>query len=61
MGILGKFFFTLLGILSSIFKPGARQPAAGARLFLEIVSVRMSVCVFARVYVCVSTPEAINN
>ena len=29
--------------------------------FLEIVSVRMSVCVCVCVFVCVSAPEAINN
>ena len=29
--------------------------------FLKIVSVWMSVCLCACVYVCVSAPEAINN
>ena len=40
-----------------VIKPGVYQPGPACTWFLRIVSMRTSACVF----VCVSTPEAINN
>ena len=45
-----------------VFKPGARQPAAGVCLvFYNCFCRQMSACMCVCVCVCVSAPEAINN
>ena len=58
--LINKMFFAMDKSFEMTF---LNQACTGLWLacawFLEIVPVRMSVCVF--VYVCVSTTEAINN
>ena len=48
---------TMTDLVHLFVKPGVRQPQAVHAWFLRITSVRE--CLY--VYVCVSSPEAINN